>query len=175
MSRPCHFSSRAREAPRWLGSGHGDGLLTQNAVAPAPLSRRLGTLSTQALIDGLWVMGWPTSFIEGARGLEKGQKCCGRAVTLRFVPQRPDIAADKPAGESSPEYEAFEKCGPKVRRRASPPGGDAGGGIHLNLAHACALTCGALACGMVRHAPACATSPPQCASAASPASTGNGS
>jgi len=74
---------------------------------------KLGTLSTQSLIDGLWVMGWPTSFIEGARGLEKGQKCCGRAVTLRFVPQRPDIAADKPAGESSPEYEAFEKCGPK--------------------------------------------------------------
>jgi len=74
---------------------------------------KLGTLSTQSLIDGLWVMGWPTSFIEGARGLEKGMKCVGRAVTLRFVPQRPDIAADKPAGMDSPEYEAFEKCGPK--------------------------------------------------------------
>eukprot|EP00965_Chrysotila_dentata_P089484 2954329-Pleurochrysis_carterae.AAC.1 len=44
--------------------------------------------------------------------------CCsrrlsGRAVTLNFVPQRPDIAADKPAGVDSPEYEAFELCGPK--------------------------------------------------------------
>ena len=37
----------------------------------------------------------------------------GRAVTVRFVPQRPDIGADKPAGANSPEYEAFEKCGPK--------------------------------------------------------------
>ena len=77
------------------------------------LLEKLGTLSTQSLIDGLWVMGWPTSFIEGARGLEKGMKCCGRAVTLNFVPQRPDIAADKPAGMESPEYEAFEKCGPQ--------------------------------------------------------------
>jgi regulator of RNase E activity RraA len=74
---------------------------------------KLGTLSTQSLIDGLWVMGWPDAFIEGARPLGKGQKCVGRAVTLRFVPQRPDIAADKPAGMESPEYEAFEKCGPR--------------------------------------------------------------
>merc|ERR1719409_965884 len=80
---------------------------------PDDLLEKLGGLSTQALIDGLWVMGWPTSFIEGARPLAKGQKCAGRAVTLRMVPQRPDIAADKPAGMESPEYEAFEQCGPR--------------------------------------------------------------
>merc|ERR1719217_675736 len=74
---------------------------------------KLGTLSTQSLIEGLWVMGWPDAFIEGARGLKNGQKCVGRAVTLNMVPQRPDIAADKPPGGESPEYEAFEKCGPK--------------------------------------------------------------
>lgn len=34
-------------------------------------------------------------------------------MTLNFVPARPDIAMDKPAGGESPEYEAFEKCGPK--------------------------------------------------------------
>lgn len=48
-------------------------------------------------------MGWPTSFIEGARPLAPGMKCVGRAVTMRFVPQRPDIAADKPGGAESPE------------------------------------------------------------------------
>ena len=70
-------------------------------------------LSTQALIDGLWVMGWPTSHVMGARPLTEGQKkLVGRAVTLRFVPQRPDIAASKPAGMESPEYEAFEQTGP---------------------------------------------------------------
>jgi regulator of RNase E activity RraA len=74
---------------------------------------KLGSLSTQALIDGLWVMGWPGAHIEGARSLAPGQKCAGRAVTLNFVPQRPDIQADKPPAGESPEYEAFELCGPK--------------------------------------------------------------
>lgn len=73
---------------------------------------KLGSLSTQALVDGLWVMGWPSSQIDGARPLAPGMKCVGRAVTLQFVPARPDIVQDKPAGVASPEYEAFEKCGP---------------------------------------------------------------
>jgi 2-dehydro-3-deoxyphosphogluconate aldolase/(4S)-4-hydroxy-2-oxoglutarate aldolase len=77
------------------------------------LLHKLGGLSTQAIIDGLWVLGWPTSHIMGARPLTEGQKkLVGRAVTLRFVPQRPDIAASKPAGMESPEYEAFEQTGP---------------------------------------------------------------
>ena len=73
---------------------------------------KLGSLSTQALVDGLWVMGWPSAQIDGARALAPGMKCVGRAVTLNFVPARPDIAADKPPGGASPEYEAFELCGP---------------------------------------------------------------
>mmetsp|Transcript_4334 Transcript_4334/g.14373 ORF Transcript_4334/g.14373 Transcript_4334/m.14373 type:complete len:277 (-) Transcript_4334:1184-2014(-) len=74
---------------------------------------KLGGLSTQSLIDGLWVMGWPGAHVTGARALAPGQKCAGRAVTLQFVPQRPDIQADKPGAGSSPEYEAFELCGPR--------------------------------------------------------------
>ena len=76
------------------------------------LLQKLGSLSTQALVDGLWVMGWPSAQIDGARPLASTMKCVGRAVTLQFVPARPDIAQDKPAGGESPEYEAFEKCGP---------------------------------------------------------------
>jgi len=83
------------------------------SVISDELLDKLATLSTQSLVDGLWVMGWPTAFIEGARPLKPGQKCAGRAVTLNFVPARPDIATDKPAGMESPEYEAFELCGPK--------------------------------------------------------------
>ena len=77
---------------------------------------KLGSLSTQALVDGLWVMGWPAAQIDGARPLAPGMKCVGRAVTLNFVPARPDIAGDKPPGGESPEYEAFELCGPKEVR-----------------------------------------------------------
>jgi len=42
--------------------------------------------------------------MQGARPLAKGMKAVGNAVTVRFVPWRPDIAADKPQGEASPEY-----------------------------------------------------------------------
>lgn len=75
------------------------------------LLERLSSLSTQALVDGLWVMGWPNAQINGSRALDSKMKCAGRAVTLKFVPARPDIAQDKPAGGDSPEYEAFELCG----------------------------------------------------------------
>ncbi|GKZ00319.1 hypothetical protein MPSEU_000984800 [Mayamaea pseudoterrestris] len=76
------------------------------------LLSKLGSLSTQALVDGLWVMGWPAAQIDNARPLAPSMRCVGRAVTLQFVPARPDIAQDKPAGGESPEYEAFELCGP---------------------------------------------------------------
>ena len=69
-------------------------------------------IPTQTLIDGLWVKGWPMSYIEGARPLKRGQNMAGRAVTLRFVPHRPDLAEDKPKGDQSAEYVAIELCGP---------------------------------------------------------------
>lgn len=49
-------------------------------------------------MDALWVMGYPQCMIEGARPMEKGMKCAGNAVTVRFVPHRPDIMADKGGG-----------------------------------------------------------------------------
>ena len=72
----------------------------------------LRQIPTQTLIDGLWVKGWPMSFIHGAKPLQLGQHMAGRAVTLRFVPHRPDLAADKPKKTESAEYVAFELCGP---------------------------------------------------------------
>ena len=101
-------SSRAAKAAiavRCLASGP-----PRNATEISDeLLNKLGSLSTQALIDGLWVMGWPTSHIMGARPLTEGQKkMVGRAVTIQFAAARPDIAADKPGGMESPEYEAFE-------------------------------------------------------------------
>lgn len=72
----------------------------------------LRSIPTQTLIDAQWVKGWPMSFIEGALPLQQGQQMAGRAVTLRFVPHRPDLAADKPKGADSAEYVAIELCGP---------------------------------------------------------------
>ena len=72
----------------------------------------LKTIPTPTLIDALWVMKWPPSYIHGARPLHSGMKMAGRAVTLRFVPWRNDIWDDMPKGLESPEYVAVELCGP---------------------------------------------------------------
>ena len=72
----------------------------------------LRAIPTQTLIDAQWVKGWPMSYISGALPLQQGQNMSGRAVTLRFVPHRPDLAADKPKGADSAEYVAIEMCGP---------------------------------------------------------------
>ena len=71
-------------------------------TSPIPDStlRKLLEIPTQTLIDGLWVKGWPMGYVHGARPLQPGQKMAGRAVTLRFVPHRPDLARDKPQGTS---------------------------------------------------------------------------
>ena len=69
-------------------------------------------IPSQTIIDALWVKGYPSTMIEGARPLRTGQQMAGRAVTLRYVPHRPDLADDKPKGEESAEYVAFELCGP---------------------------------------------------------------
>ena len=90
--------------------------MTTIAPIPDPISdatlETLRNIPTQTLIDGLWVMGWPMSYVEGAHPLQPGQKMAGRAVTLRFVPHRPDLAQDKPKGDQSAEYVAIELCGP---------------------------------------------------------------
>ena len=69
-------------------------------------------IPTPTLMDALWVKGWPMGYIHGARPLSTGTQMVGRAVTLRFVPFRPDLASDKPKKEESAEYVAFELCGP---------------------------------------------------------------
>ena len=91
----------------------------------------LRAIPTQTLIDAQWVKGWPMSFIEGALPLQQGQHMAGRAVTLRFVPHRPDLADDKPKGSDSAEYVAIEMCGPgevlvidAMRWKYSSVGGD---------------------------------------------------
>lgn len=86
--------------------------MTSNQPISDEKLEALRHIPTETLIDALWVKKWPSSFIEGARPLNPGYSMAGRAVTLRFVPHRPDIADDKPKGEDSAEYVAFELCGP---------------------------------------------------------------
>ena len=86
--------------------------MTTTPPIPDSTLQKLLEIPTQTLIDGLWVKGWPMTYVHGARPLQPGQKMVGRAVTLRFVPHRPDLARDKPQGDQSAEYVAIELCGP---------------------------------------------------------------
>ncbi len=96
--------------------------MTSEHMISNEILAQLGELPTQTLIDGLWVDNWPQAMIHGSRSLFPGQKMVGRAVTLRFIPHRPDILKDKPIAEKSPEYVAFELCGPNEVLVASSVG-----------------------------------------------------
>ena len=69
-----------------------------------PILEELKQIPTQTLMDALWVQNWPMGFIHGAKPLNLGQHMAGRAVTLRFVPHRPDIAEDKPKDIMNVQY-----------------------------------------------------------------------
>ena len=61
----------------------------------------LSKISTQSIVDALWLSDFPQPYIHGAMPMREGMTVAGRAVTLRFVPHRQDIAADKPQGVRS--------------------------------------------------------------------------
>lgn len=50
--------------------------------------------------------------MRGVRFLVPGQTLVGRAVTMRYVPGRPDLRAKVIGGTQSAEYQAMELCGP---------------------------------------------------------------
>jgi regulator of RNase E activity RraA len=57
--------------------------------------------------------GCPLNVCEGLRNLTPGkQRFAARATTLRFLPVRADLMAEKPGGVDDPEYIAMGKCGP---------------------------------------------------------------
>ena len=75
--------------------------------------KQISQLSSQSIIDAMSILDWPQTMIHGSRPLFPGRKICGLAVTLRFVLFRKDLLQDLPNGSDSPEYRAFELCGPE--------------------------------------------------------------
>ena len=54
----------------------------------------------------------PLPFMERVYPYTKGQRLAARARTLRFLPPRPDLIAEKRRGADAPEYHAMTRCGP---------------------------------------------------------------
>ncbi len=86
--------------------------MTESSRITDETMEALHDVSTQGLVDAMTRAGYPQGYMEGVRPIQPGQKMVARAVTLRFVPARPDLAEDKPVGEESPEYAAMALCGP---------------------------------------------------------------
>jgi regulator of RNase E activity RraA len=88
-------------------------MVSNKSPIPDGVIDRLRSLDTTILLDVMVEMlKWPMTFVQGAKTLTPGCRMAGRAVTLRFVPSRPDLMADKPREEKSPEFEAMALCGP---------------------------------------------------------------
>ena len=76
--------------------------------------RALHLINSTAVVDTLARNGYDPryTYMPNIKNLTPGQRLVGRAITVRFVPARPDAVAEKPGGEASAEYAAFELAGP---------------------------------------------------------------
>ena len=72
----------------------------------------LRAIPAAAVLDVLESMGYTNPQMVGVRSMYPGQRLVGRAVTMRFVPSRPDMRAEVIGGTDSAEYRAMELCGP---------------------------------------------------------------
>ena len=87
--------------------------MTEDAKITDDQLEVLRGIPTQTIIDALWVEGLSLHHDRGGAALAHRPADGGVALLpLRYVPHRPDLAEDKPKGEESAEYVAFELCGP---------------------------------------------------------------
>ncbi len=72
----------------------------------------LRALPASTLLDVMDGLGNVNTQMRGVFSLLPEQKMVGRAVTMRYVPSRPDLRAQVIGGTDSAEYQAMELCGP---------------------------------------------------------------
>ncbi len=87
---------------------------TPDHVLSQQIVRALHLINSAAVVDTLARNGYDPryTYMSNIKNLTPGQRLVARAITVRFVPARPDAVADKEPGERSPEYAAFEMAGP---------------------------------------------------------------
>ena len=87
---------------------------TPDHVLDQPTREALKRVNTTAVVDVLARNGFDAryTYMPNLVTMNTGLRLVARAVTVRFLPARPDIDEEKPGGEDSPEYAAFELAGP---------------------------------------------------------------
>jgi regulator of RNase E activity RraA len=77
------------------------------------LRATLTQVTTATASAMLYKRGYPFTFMLGATPIQRGARVCGRAVTLRFGPGRPDLAvAEADRNTKDPMWVAIEALGP---------------------------------------------------------------
>ncbi len=75
--------------------------------------KALRTIPVAPIIDELNKLGYHWMNMQKVRSQTPGRKLVGRAVTLRFLPPRPDVQAEVGNGtQTAADYRAYELCGP---------------------------------------------------------------
>ena len=80
--------------------------------------KKLDNVSSATVLGQLARRGYVNTWMEGVRPLSPGLHLAGRAVTLRFLPTRPDLQERIARGGSgrefndTPRWDALEKLGP---------------------------------------------------------------
>lgn len=81
-----------------------------------PEEREIFEKLLQVSTDSAWAvcsnLGYPNSFIEGLAAVQPDRKMVGRAITLRYVPIRPDVRDQQLAMDGPINKRAVELSGP---------------------------------------------------------------
>ena len=87
---------------------------TPDHVLDKATREALKRVNTTAVVDVLARNGYDAryTYMPNLQTMNPGERLVARAITVRFVPSRPDADEEKPGGEESPEYAAFELAGP---------------------------------------------------------------
>ena len=76
---------------------------------------KLKAINTSAFVDVMArQFGYNPRYVlmNNVKPLNDGNRLVARAITVRYLPARPDFDEIKPKNEKSPEYAAFEIAGP---------------------------------------------------------------
>jgi|TARA_B100002003_G_C14146945_1_gene551541 regulator of RNase E activity RraA len=106
---------------------------TPDHVLDEGVINELKKVNSTAVVDVLARNGYDPRYVymPNVVTMNPGLRLVARAVTVRFLPARPDNIAEKPGGNESPEFAAFELAGPgdvivmeSMRNKIMSIGGD---------------------------------------------------
>ena len=88
-------------------------MMSQPSTHPddAELRAALTQVTTATATHLLVQRGYPNAYVSGAAPFQSGVRVCGRAVTVRFRPLRPDLAVEPAERGDAPPLRGLDAGG----------------------------------------------------------------